>query len=111
MSAKISPRRKAVYEIADFIGRNDLTRPYGGDVNSHGKYYSVTFCKPANLDGEVRIYGPRFIYVGYQSRYQHITSRDHLVFTSVQHALDFLRYAFVEFDGEQASAVPTKEGT
>lgn len=40
-----------------------LDEVYGVMLNEHGKYRSVSFCRARTLDGEIRVYSPKFIYI------------------------------------------------
>jgi len=105
----MSKREEIMDQISEFIEENHLARVYSGSgVSSDKKYRYVLFSLPRNLDGEVRIYGPRFILVRYQTRYGSLPHRDNRVFTSAQNAIQFLQKAFVEFKFDEALAIPTK---
>jgi hypothetical protein len=104
----MSARAELAQRIADFVCEHDLAQVYGGDVSSAGRYRAIGFSRCASLDGEVRVYGPKFIQVLYQTRDHTLPREDAPVFTSEEHALEFLRLAFVEHDGESALEIPTK---
>ena len=63
----MSKREEVAQELADFIIENNLCNPFGGTVNkaknefTKRTYYSVLFSRPAILDGEVQVYGEKFI--------------------------------------------------
>lgn len=105
----MSKREDIMLQISDFVEENRLARVYSGTgISEDKKYRYVLFSLPRNLDGEIRIYGPKFILVRYQTRYGSLPHRDNRVFTSVQDAIQFLQKAFIDFDFEEALAIPTK---
>jgi hypothetical protein len=105
----MSPRQELAERIANFICVSNLTLPYGGCVVKEGKYYSVLFCMPRDLDGEVRVYGPKFIQIRYTTRFGSLPHVDNRVFETEQKAINFLDLAFVKFDFNSALSVPIKE--
>ena len=105
----MSKREDIMLQVSDFIEEKHLARVYSGcGLSDNKKYRYVLFSLPRNLDGEVRIYGPKFILVRYQTRYGSLPHQDNRVFTSVQDAIQFLQLAFVDFDFDKALAIPTK---
>ena len=109
----MSERKDAIHRIAEFVNEHNLTNPFGGYVCSRShtdsptsgiKYYSVAFSMPRTLDGVVKLYGLRFILIDTQGPAGYSPK----VFESVDHAIDFLKAAFVEFDRDAAETVPTK---
>lgn len=101
-----SPRHQLAQRIANFILESRLANPFGGEVTQHGRYYSVLMSIPRSLDGEVRIYGPKFIHVRLVGPLSHIGSD--FVFESEANALAFLKAWLVDFDSEAALAIPVK---
>lgn len=105
-----SERRPVAERIAAFILDNDLANPFGGDValkqSGKRKFYSVSFSRPAVLDGQIEVYSPKFILVQAQGRLAQ--AGDQRVFESEENALRYLRLAFVEFKFDEALLVPTK---
>lgn len=112
MSRKSTPEIKSRTDLADsiaaFLSEQGLSEVYGSDPISQGKFISIPFCKARTIDGEVRLYSAKFVYVGFQTAYRNLPRRDNLVFTSVEDAFEFIRLAFVEHDDEAAYRVPTK---
>lgn len=101
-----SPRQQLAQRIADFIVANQLANPFGGDVYQNQRHYGVLMSIPRVLDGEIRVYGPKFIQVRLQGPMASIGSD--FVYESEQNALDFLRLYLVEHNRDAALAVPTK---
>lgn len=106
----MSKREEIINQIADFISENGLAEVYAGDVgiSDDKKYRWVNFCKARTLDGEVRVYGPKWILVIYKTAFRALPARDSRVFTSVDNAIKFLDLAFVKFDFDGAHEVLTK---
>lgn len=104
----MSERQQLAQRIADFISRNRLTVPYGGDVSKAGRHYTVTFASPKTLDGVVNVYGDKFIQITYQTAYRELPHRDNRVFESESDAVSFLNLAFVRGDYQAALAIPTR---
>ncbi len=108
-----SARNEAVIEAAKFINNHNLNNPYGGDVSllptpRGGKYYSVLFSKPCNLDGTLEVYSLNYVRVTYKTRYHSLPHEDSRIFTSLDNALQFLYLAFVKYEFEVALSIPIK---
>jgi len=108
MSAPAVPsvRRITADNIAAFICDHHLAQVFGGEVGKEGRYYGVGLSILRYLDGEVRIYGPRFIQVLLRGPLVHGEHR--AVYTSEDDAIDFLRLLLVEHDEDAAYAIKTK---
>ena len=105
----MSIREQITEQISDFVFCNSLATVYSGtDLSSDKRYRYVLISKQRVLDGEIRIYGPKFIYVSYQTAYRGLPGKDVRVFTSVDDALNFLQLAFVEHKFDEAMEIPTK---
>ncbi len=105
----VSNREEITELISDFVFCNSLATVYSGtDLHESKKYRYILISKPRVLDGEIRVYGPKFIYVSYQTAYRSLPAKDRRIFTSADDALNFLNLAFVEFKFEEALEVPTK---
>ena len=105
-------REGVARHIADFCLESELVNPYGGYGGKireeKGRVvHAVSFCRPRDLDGYVYVYSPKFILVGWQSRYS--AGDGKRVFESYQDAERFIGYAFVRFEWDKAQEVPTKE--
>ena len=108
MSERVN-REEITELISDFVFCNSLATVYSGtDIHESKKYRYVLISKPRVLDGEIRIYGPKFIYVSYQAAYRSLPAHDRRVFASVDDALKFLQLAFVDYKFDEALEVPTK---
>jgi hypothetical protein len=102
-----SPRAKITDEMMAFLDRNHLNSPYlNSDVSNDKKYRYVIFAKPRVLDGEVRVYNPKFIMVAWQTAFRDLPHKDKRVFGSLKDAMDFIRLAFVELKFDDAMDVP-----
>jgi hypothetical protein len=103
----VSARSELAERIAAFVCEHSICQVYGGDVERCGRYYSIGISQCRNLDGEIRVYGPKFIQVAFECRYHNLPQHDSRVFTSEADALKFLRLGFVEYS-DQAMDVPVK---
>lgn len=107
-----SERHKLADRFAEFIIKNGLTQPYGGDVTLSLKgrpHYCVLFCYPRTLDGQIAVYSHNFIVIQYQTGYRNLPSDDRRVYTSEADAMKFLDLAFVQHKADEALAIPVKE--
>jgi hypothetical protein len=105
----MSEREEITERISDFVFCNSLATVYSGtDLSKDKKYRYVLISKPRVLDGEIRVYGSKFIYVSYQTAYRSLPAKDRRIFTSCDDALNFLQLAFVEYKFDEALEVPTK---
>lgn len=100
MAESVSPRQRATGEIYAALEKFDLLRPYGDDrgYSQDKKYRTLLFCRPANLDGEIRVYSPKWILVSWQTRYHNLPHKGQEKFTSVKETIDFLHRAFVKYE-------------
>jgi len=103
-----SERREIAERIAAFIRDNELANPFGGDVDqsSDKRHYGVLMSIPRLLDGQVRVYSPKFIFIGLAGPLSNHGSQ--FVYDSEQRALDFLRLYLVEHKIEEAMAIPQR---
>jgi hypothetical protein len=101
-------RTKIMERIVDFCVKHDMNEVYGIIETSAGKYRSMTICKSSILDGEIKIYSPKFIQVKWQTAIRALPENGSRVFESESDTLAFLKAAFVDYDGNAADAVPTK---
>jgi hypothetical protein len=108
-----SDRRQIADRFAEFIIANDIANPFGGEVNIHEsaenkrkKHYAIPMSRPRLLDGEVRVYGPKFILV--LMRGALALGGEERVYASEAAAMAFLRLLLVEHKTDEALAIPTK---
>lgn len=103
-----SDRQLLAEEIYQFVLDNDLDQVFGSGPRQSGdkKYYAMTLSLPRTLDGEIKVYSPKFIQVRAAGPLAQAGSNR--VFESKQNVLDYLRLAFVEFNFDAAASVPTK---
>lgn len=105
----MSVREDIMNEIADFVSDNRLASVYSGcGLSGDKRYRYVLISIPRNLDGEIRIYGPKFILLRYTTRYGSLPHNDNRVFTSKENLIKFLQSAFVDFNFSEALEIPTK---
>lgn len=94
--------------LAAYITQIRLDNPYGGNASKQGRSWDIGFSKPGVVDGTVRVFGPRFIQVKYQTRIRALPPRDSRVFLSEWDAKVFLELAFVDGKYDAALALKTK---
>lgn len=100
-----SPRAALALRLAETIRHSDLDSPYGGDVSKNGRYYGIGFSMPNTLDGEVRVFGSRFIQIRAQGAL--VSGEFNAVYESEDAALTALT-ALANCDTEALHAIPTK---
>lgn len=66
---------------------------------------STDMSVPRVLDGQINIFGPKFIQVKYETAYQGLPRRGSFVFNSVEKAMLFVKLAFVDLDFDAAMKV------
>lgn len=111
---KVDSRQAYAEDFSNFVKQNQLGRVYGGDftkIAEYGKsFYSIMFDLPKTLDGQIRFYSTKFIYIGYKTMYdlphQKKDGSGYRVFNTVENAKAFLKLAFVEKDFKSALEVP-----
>jgi hypothetical protein len=104
----MSERADTFKTVLDFVDSHHLDHIFGASgLSDDKKYYYTTLSIARNMDGEVKVYSPKFIQIKWQTRYHILPQSGSLIFDSVDNVLAFLRLAFVEFD-EAANYVPTK---
>ena len=94
--------------LAKVITDLRLDNPYGGAAHKENRAWAVGFSKPGTVDGVVRVFGPRFIQVKYQTSFRDLPRRDSRVFLSEADAANFLELAFVRLRFEDALNIKTK---
>jgi hypothetical protein len=93
----MSARSDLADRIAQFCKNIGLDDSYGVSVGqSHvkGKPYVITFCKARSLDGQVTLYGPKFVLVKWQTAFRDMPHTGQEKFDSVEDALDFIHESF-----------------
>lgn len=102
-----SPRSKAATAIEQFLDRMHLNSPYlDSGMSKDKKYRYIIFAKPRTVDGEVRVYNPKFIMVSWQTAFRNLPHQDRRIFGDVKDAMEFIKAAFVDLDEEAAFRVP-----
>ena len=105
----MSIREDIMNQISEFVSDNYLSSVYSGSGLSKDKRYRyILISKPRVLDGEIRIYGPKFILINYQTAYRSLPHNDRRVFTSAENMINFLQWAFVDGEYDKALEIPTK---
>ena len=111
MEKNKSERAMLADRLAEFIVENNLCEVYGGDagLGGKGRYRTIGFSHKGTLDGELRVYSPKFIWVRYETAYRDLPKEDTRVFESEKNAVDFLTHAFVTHSASDAHDVPVKD--
>lgn len=94
----MSPREQVAHNLADTCICGGLNDSYGvliSKVESDKSYWAVTFCKARILDGEIRVYSPRFILVKWQTAIRDMQSRGSQRFTDELGAKRFIAEQFI----------------
>ena len=104
----MSARGDLQNRLEAFLNDNGLNEVYGvlggGETTklANGKMVrTLSFCKARTLDGEVMIWGPKYIVVTTNR-----TGTD--IFESVDDVEAFLKLRFVDWDEDAANAVPRR---
>lgn len=90
----MSIREDLANDFASFLGKLKLNDSYGINVTKNKTFYSVTFCRARSVDGEVRIYGPKFIQIRFITAIKTLPHKVSEVFRDPQLAKDFLKECF-----------------
>lgn len=99
MTDAVSPRQQIAINLADTVIFGELTNPYGGTVakaSANGKdFWEVSYSKPKILDGSIRVYGPGFILVTWQTAIRDMVPKGSQAFKSEHAAKEFLIDKFI----------------
>jgi len=95
----MSPREEVQNELIDTLACLELNQVYGilsdKHIDKKGKSYrSLTFCRAKSVDGEIRIYSPKFIMVRYQTAIRSLPHNAQEVFRDVRSAKKYLQDCF-----------------
>ncbi len=93
-----SIRGEVARNLADtcvFGGLNDVYGVILTKVEEKRSYWSVTFCKSRVLDGVIKVYGPGFILVEWQTAYRDMAARGKQVLKSEGDAKEFITKSFI----------------
>ena len=104
----MSARSQASQRILNFLSDKDLCQVNDG-YNCYGpdkKYRFIAFDIRAQLDGQVKVYGPTFIHVSTQGPVSDVNGDQ--VFESVDDCIAYLQAMWVDRDQEAAAKVPRK---
>ena len=105
----MSAREELMKEVLSFVERNYLASVYSGyGLSKDKKYRYILISRPRVLDGEIRIYGEKFLLLKYITGYRSLPHNDNRVFTSTEDLIKFLQLAFVDYKFDEALAIPTK---
>ena len=94
----MSPREQVAHNLADTCICGGLNDAFGVQVSkteADKSYWGVTFCKARILDGEIRVYSPRFILVKWQTTIRDLPAKGNSRFNSEYEAKSFIVSKFV----------------
>lgn len=94
---KKSARHEAAERIAATAKECGLAEVHAGGFEppSPGRnFYSVPLCRAKSVDGSVRIYGPTFITLWYETGIRHLPRTEKTTLRSVEQTIEFLRDRF-----------------
>lgn len=111
--ARIS-RQVVVNSIVEFCRDNGLGQPYlDSGMSPDRRFRWVIFSRPLVFDGEVRVYGPNWLYLSFQTQLHGLPQKGRFNFKCVGDLFLFLRLALVDRNYELALEIPrqtTKKG-
>lgn len=92
----MSKREDILRELVDVLSEKGLGEVYGiiEGISSDNKYRSATFCQARVTDGEVRVYGPKFIQVKWTTANRSLPHQGSEIFNSVEDATNFIKNTF-----------------
>ncbi|MAE81508.1 MAG: hypothetical protein CMB80_02140 [Flammeovirgaceae bacterium] len=98
----MSARTEIADKLKTFLMENSLGEVYG-IIEGYGpnkRYRSLTFCRARSIDGEIRIYGAKFIVISWMTTYNKLPRMGNQKVDSVEKAIQFMTKAFVNTAGE-----------
>lgn len=100
MQEPVSPRQQIAINLADVCIFGSLNDSYGviksKQEDSRGRaYWSVSFCKAKILDGTIKVYGPSFILIEWQTAIRDMAAKGSIVCKSEIQAREFLTDNFI----------------
>ena len=106
----MNDRKEVAERIASFIRDNhlDMAGGYGGFVTFHKNHFVIDFAKIGTLTGKVRVYGPRFIQLTFETSGRQLPKRCSKIFASEANVVDFIDKAFITQDIDRAMAIPVR---
>jgi hypothetical protein len=93
-----SARSDLADSIASQLKAAGLDDAYGvliGQSHVKGNPYVISFCKSRVLDGQVTLYGPKFLLVKWQTAYRDMPRDGQEKFDGVADAMAFINSSFV----------------
>ena len=92
----MSQREDILRELVDVLHEKGLGEVYGiiEGISPDKKYRSATFCQARVTDGEVRVYGPKYIQVSWTTANRSLPHKGSEIFKSVEDANNFIKNTF-----------------
>ena len=81
-------------DIVEFLQQEKLDGSYGIITKHYGKYRAITFCRPRITDGEIRVYGPKFFLLKWQTGIRSLPFNGQEKFTNVDSLKKFIKDYF-----------------
>lgn len=91
----MSEREEIQNRFVEWFVDNELAEVYGALTGQQKQYRSVTFCKSAILNGEVRIYSPKWILVTWDTTIKSLSENGKKKFNNEEDAKEFIKHHFV----------------
>lgn len=103
----MSYREDCILKFESFCFDNRLSEVYGCvySISPDKKYRSTTFCRARVLDGEYRVYGPKFHLIKFTTRYNSLPHNMSKVFKSFDDVIEFMQAAFVDYNNEKTNEI------
>jgi|TARA_B110000444_G_scaffold253260_1_gene283824 hypothetical protein len=92
----MSQREDILRRLVDILQEKGLGEVYGiiEGISPDNKYRSATFCQAKVTDGEVRVYGPKFIQVNWTTANRSLPHKGSEIFKSEEDAINFIKNTF-----------------
>lgn len=92
----MSEREELLDQIVEVLHEKGLNEVYGINtgIADTKKYRYATFCRARTLDGEVKVFGKKFIQIKWETANRSLPQRGSEVFRSFEEAKEFLEKTF-----------------
>ena len=96
MECKVSQREQLLDELVEVLHEKGLNEVYGINtgIADIKKYRYATFCRARVLDGEVKVFGTKFIQIKWETANRSLPQRGSEVFRSIDEAKEFIKKTF-----------------
>ena len=92
----MSKRQETLQEIVDVLREKGLDEVYGINtgIADTKKYRYATFCRARTLDGQVNVFGSKFIQVTWKTANRSLPAEGSEIFRSLDEAKTFIKETF-----------------